>query len=232
MAQDAARFLNLHIGTQLEWLVSGKTVRATVASIHKTENIRPGANIEFVLTPGQLETMPALYFGGVRVKATEIARLQRDAFKAFPAITIINIADVLDRVQEVVDQIAIVVRFISGFAILAGITILASSVAGTRFRRIKEVVILKTLGATRRRVGAIFFVEFLILGAAAGLLGSLLASTFSGLLLKYLLKSTFQFSPIPNLVAIVMTTVIATASGWLASYRILGQKPLDILRGE
>ena len=232
VAQDAARFLNLQIGTQLEWLVSGKTVRATVASIHKTENIRPGANIEFVLTPGQLETMPALYFGGVRVKGTEIARLQRDAFKAFPAITIINIADVLDRVQEVVDQIAIVVRFISGFAILAGITILASSVAGTRFRRIKEVVILKTLGATRRRVGAIFFVEFLILGAAAGLLGSLLASTFSGLLLKYLLKSTFQFSPIPNLVAIVMTTAIATASGWLASYRILGQKPLDILRGE
>lgn len=232
VVQEAARLLKLHIGSQLEWQVSGKTIRATVAAIHKTENIRPGANIEFVLTPGQLETMPALYFGGVRVKNSEIAKLQRDAFKAYPAITVINIADVLDRVQEVVDQIAIVVRFISGFAILAGITILASSVAGTRFRRIKEVVILKTLGATRRRVGAIFFVEFLILGAAAGLLGSLLASTFSGLLLKYLLKSTFHFSPIPNLVAIVLTTIIATASGWLASYRILGQKPLDILRQE
>ena len=232
VVQEAARLLKLHIGSQLEWQVSGKTIRATVAAIHKTENIRPGANIEFVLTPGQLETMPALYFGGVRVKNSEIAKLQRDAFKAYPAITVINIADVLDRVQEVVDQIAIVVRFISGFAILAGITILASSVAGTRFRRMKEVVILKTLGATRRRVGAIFFVEFLILGAAAGLLGSLLASTFSGLLLKYLLKSTFHFSPIPNLVAIVLTTIIATASGWLASYRILGQKPLDILRQE
>ncbi len=232
VVQEAARLLKLHIGSQLEWQVSGKTIRATVAAVHKTENIRPGANIEFVLTPGQLETMPALYFGGVRVKNSEIAKLQRDAFKAYPAITVINIADVLDRVQEVVDQIAIVVRFISGFAILAGITILASSVAGTRFRRMKEVVILKTLGATRRRVGAIFFVEFLILGAAAGLLGSLLASTFSGLLLKYLLKSTFHFSPIPNLVAIVLTTIIATASGWLASYRILGQKPLDILRQE
>ncbi len=232
VVEDAYKLLNLHIGSLLEWDVSGKTVRATVAAVHKTENIRPGSNIEFVLTPGPLDKMPALYFGGVKVKAAEIAKLQREAFKQFPAITVINIADVLDRVQEVVDQIAVVVRFISAFSILAGITILASSVAGTRFRRVKEVVILKTLGATRRRVGSVFFIEFLVLGTAAGLLGSFLASAFSGLLLKYLLKSTFHFSPWPNLVAIVGTAVIATVSGWLASYRILGQKPLEILRQE
>ena len=232
VVEEAYKLLNLHIGSRLEWEVSGKPVRATVAAVHKTENIRPGSNIEFVLTPGPLDKMPALYFGGVKVKAQEIAKLQREAFKQFPAITVINIADVLDRVQEVVDQIAVVVRFISAFSILAGITILASSVAGTRFRRVKEVVILKTLGATRRRVGSVFFIEFLVLGTAAGLLGSFLASAFSGLLLKYLLKSTFHFSPWPNLVAIVATTVIATVSGWLASYRILGQKPLEILRQE
>ena len=226
------RSLNIKIGMRLEWNVGSKPVAATVAAIHKTDNTRPGSNIEFILTPGVLEQMPALYFGGVHVKKAEIAHLQRDAFKAFPSITIINIADVLERVQEVVDQIALVVRFISAFSILAGITILASSVAGTRFRRIREVVILKTLGATRRKVGAVFFFEFLIIGAASGLLGSLLASTFSGLLLKYLLKSTFHFSPLPNLVAIALTAVIATASGWMASYQILGQKPLEILRQE
>ncbi len=232
VAQEAARILNVKVGMKLEWMVGTKPIAATVAAIHKTDNTRPGSNIEFILTPGVLEQMPALYFGGVHVKNSEIGHLQRDAFKAFPSITIINIADVLERVQEVVDQIALVVRFISAFSILAGITILASSVAGTRFRRIREVVILKTLGATRRRVGAVFFFEFLIIGLAAGLLGSLLASTFSGLLLKYLLKSTFHFSPLPNLVAIAMTATIATASGWLASYKILGQKPLEILRQE
>ena len=51
--------------------------------------------------------------------------------------------------QEVVDQIALVIRFISAFAILAGAIILASSIAGTRFRRVREIVIFKTLGATR-----------------------------------------------------------------------------------
>ena len=123
--EEAYKLLNLHIGSRLEWQISGKTVTATVAAVHKTENIRPGSNIEFILTPGPLDNLPALYFGGIKVKPTDIPTLQREAFKQFPAITVINIADVLDRVQEVVDQIAVVVRFISGFSILAGITIQA-----------------------------------------------------------------------------------------------------------
>ena len=93
-------------------------------------------------------------------------------------------ADVLQIVQGVVDRISQVVRFISMFAILAGAVILSSSVAGTRFRRMREVVILKTLGATRWRVSRIFSVEFLVLGAVAGLMGSLLAGGFAKLLAK------------------------------------------------
>ena len=147
-------------------------------------------------------------------------------------MSVINVADVLDRVQEVVDQIALVVRFISAFAILAGVIILASSIAGTRFRRIREVVILKTLGATRRRVAQIFSVEFLVLGLVAGLMGSLLATAFSALVLRRLFDAPFRFDPLPNIVAIVVTAAIANLAGWLASFHILGQKPLEALRHE
>ena len=77
--------------------------------------------------------------------------MQRAVYERFPTVTVINIAEILDRVQEVVDQIALVIRFISGFAIFAGAIILASSVAGTRFRRVREMAIFKTLGATRGR---------------------------------------------------------------------------------
>jgi putative ABC transport system permease protein len=139
---------------------------------------------------------------------------------------------VLEIVQEVVNQIALVVRFISAFAIVAGAIILASSVAGTRFRRMREVVVLKTLGATRRRLAAIFSVEFLVLGSVAGLMGSLLATAFSGLLLNRLLDAPLRVDPAPNLIAIVLTAGIAAASGWLASFRILGRKPLEVLREE
>ncbi|MGH9660032.1 MAG: ABC transporter permease, partial [Bryobacteraceae bacterium] len=155
VSEDAAKTLDIKVGARLEWTSHGRTLKVRVAAIHRTEGIRPGSTIDFIFSPGALDGLPMIYFGGVRMKAASIARFQKEAFRRFPAVSVINIADVIDRIQDVVDQIAIVVRFISAFAILAGVVILASSVAGTRFRRVREVVILKTLGATRRRVAGI-----------------------------------------------------------------------------
>src|SRR5207245_3590078 len=148
----------------------GRNIEAQVASIHRTEAIRLGSGSEFIFDPGSLAGLPTTYYGGVRVTPAAVPALQRAAYEKFPTVSVVNAADVLKIVQDVVDQIALVIRFISLFTILAGAIILASSVAGTRFRRIREVVILKTLGATRRRVAGIFSGEFLILGAVAGLI--------------------------------------------------------------
>jgi putative ABC transport system permease protein len=105
-------------------------------------------------------------------------------------------------------------------------------VAGTRFRRIREVAILKTLGATRNRLSAIFSMEFTLLGIVAGLMGSLLASLFSGLLLTRFFEAKYEVAWLPILVCVVTTALVANLAGWLASMRILGQKPLIVLRGE
>ncbi len=232
VSEEAAHLLKVKPGSKLDFSVSDRPLTAVVAAFHKTEAVRPGSNVEFIFTPGSLHGVSVLYYGGVRVRGREVGALQRDAFKLFPSVTVINVADVLDRVQEVVDQIALVIRFISAFSILAGMIILASSVAGTRFRRIREVVILKTLGATRRRVAGIFSVEFLVLGVVAGVMGSLLATGFSSLLLKRLFEVTYRYEPLPNAAAVVLTALVANAAGWLASYRILNQKPLEALRDE
>jgi putative ABC transport system permease protein len=139
---------------------------------------------------------------------------------------------VLEIVQQVIDQIALVIRFLSGFAILAGAIILAASVAGTRFRRVREVVILKTLGATRQHIGRIFSIEFLTLGAVAGLMGALLAAAFTNVVLTRLLEAKFRVNWTASIVAIVLTALLANVAGWLASFRILRQKPLEVLREE
>jgi putative ABC transport system permease protein len=109
---------------------------------------------------------------------------------------------------------------------------LASSIAGTRFRRMREVVILKTLGATRRRIAGIFSVEFLVLGAVAGVMGSLLASGFAALILKFLMQIEFHFDALSTGAAVVVAAVLATAAGWAACFPVLGRKPLEILREE
>ncbi|HTQ56041.1 MAG TPA: FtsX-like permease family protein [Bryobacteraceae bacterium] len=231
-AEEAARILHLRAGMTLVWSAWGRTIESRLACIQRTDSVRMFARFEFIFSPGSLDGFPAIYYGSVRIKPRDVAAMQRAVYEKMPTITVINMADVLEIVQQVVDQIALVVRFMSAFTIVAGAIILASSVAGTRFRRVREVVILKTLGATRRRVAGIFSMEFLVLGAAAGLLGSALATGFAAVVVKQLMKAEFHFDPAADLYSIALTALVAVAAGWLASYRILGQKPLEVLRDE
>jgi putative ABC transport system permease protein len=231
-SEEAAKILNLKPGTLVDWNIWNRNLRTRVACIERTESIRMTGRFEFIFNPGQLENLPAVYYGSARVRPADVAAMQREVYRKFPTVTVVNVADVMQIVEDVVQRIAAVIRFISGFTILAGAVMVASSVAGTRFRRMREVVTLKTLGATRRRIAWIFSVEFLALGAVAGVMGSLLASGFAGLVLKRLLQIDFHPAILTHAAAVGISALVAVAAGWAASFRILGRKPLEILRDE
>jgi putative ABC transport system permease protein len=232
VTDETAHILNLRPGSVIDWNIWNRIIRARVACVERTESLRMAARFEFIFSPGQLAGFPAVYYGSARVQPGAVAALQRVMYKQFPTVTVINVADVMQIVEEVVDRISVVIRFISAFTILAGAVMVASSVAGTRFRRIREVVILKTLGATRRRIAGIFSVEFLVLGVVAGIMGSLLASGFAAMVLKLLMEIEFRFDPAANFAAIVLAAIIAAGAGWVASFPVLSRKPLEILRDE
>ena len=189
MDEDAARILHIAPGSQLRWSISGKEVQTRVACIQTIDSIHLSSRVEFIFNTSALAGFPIIYYSSLRAQPSAVPALQEALYKRFPTVTVVNVADVLQIVQGVVDRISQVVRFISMFAILAGAVILSSAVAGTRFRRMREVVILKTLGATRWRVSRIFSVEFLVLGGVAGLMGSLLAGGFANILLKRMLDA-------------------------------------------
>jgi putative ABC transport system permease protein len=230
--EDAARILHISPGSQLRWSISGKDLQTRVACIQSIDSVHLSSRVEFIFNTSALAGFPIIYYSSLRAQPSAVPALQEALYKRFPTVTVVNMADVLQIVQGVVDRISQVVRFISMFAILAGAVILSSSVAGSRFRRMREVVILKTLGATRWRVSRIFSVEFLVLGGVAGLMGSLLAGGFANLLLKRMLDAQTSIPVIPILVSVIATALIANAAGWMASFPILGQKPLEILREE
>ncbi|MEZ5398363.1 MAG: FtsX-like permease family protein [Bryobacteraceae bacterium] len=232
VAEDAARELNVTPGARLAWTSGAARIEAEVACVYRSEEVRMGGNMAFVFSPGTLEQAPLQYYAAVRMRPESVAALQRDAFARFPSVTVINGADVVEIVQGVVDQVALVVRFLSAFAIFAGAIILAASVAATRFSRIREVAILKTLGARSDRIAVLFSIEFTVLGAAAGLLGSVLAIAFSNLLLTGLLDAKARFDWPAAAAATALSALIANAAGWLSSRRILAQKPLAVLRGD
>jgi len=231
--QAAAETLHIHVGSTLEWtstIPPAKSIRARVANIRRTDGVGFGNNGQFVLSPGALNGASTLYFGSIRVIPGEIASLQSRVFEKFPTVTVVNGAEVLQVVQDIVDRASLAVRFVAGFAIFGGLIVLASSVAGTRFRRMREVAILKTVGATRSRLIRIFSTEFATIGIVAGLVGSLLGSGLSVILISRLLDTPYHFTWVPALVATVITAGLTVSAGWVASFGVLSQKPLEILR--
>ena len=230
VSTEAAKALRVKAGAVMRWNLSGRVLDVRVAAVHRPGPQRLTSMVEFMGNPPLIESLPSVFYGAARVKPKSIAALQRDLYRRYPTVTVINVADILERVQEVVDQIAVVVRFISFFAVAAGVIILASSIAGTRFRRVREVAILKTLGATRGRIVRTFSAEFAVLGAVAGAIGSLLAAMFSNLLIHRLFDAPFRWHWPALLSAVVATAMVAVVAGWLASFRILDEKPLEVLR--
>ncbi len=231
VTEHIAERLHLHLGSHLTFTSNGKTIQASVVAIIRHNGQHVYGRSEFILTPKALGGLPVVWYGAVHVDPKEVGTVQRALFGRYPTVTVINIADVIETVQGVVQQITVVVRFLAAFSILSGAVILASSIASTHFRRVREVVVLKTLGAKRDHIAAVFSVEFIVLGLLAGLVGVIFANLLTRILLHQL-DVRFHMEWLATGIALVGTAVLATVTGWAASYRILGQKPLQILREE
>jgi putative ABC transport system permease protein len=231
IGEGTAQRLHLSVGSSVEIEIGGRVRALKVSALYKADGQHIAARVAFMLPSGQLKDEPSTWYGGAHVEAKQVPAMERALFAAYPTVTVINIADVLDRIESVVDQITFVVRFLAGFSILAGLMILASSIASARFRRMREAVVLKTLGATRMRIVRTFSVEFSVLGLLAGSVGVVFANILTRVLLRKL-EVGFHIDWYATTLALVGTAVLATATGWIASFRILGLRPLEVLREE
>lgn len=231
VSDGIARRLHINVGSAMELETGGTTHSLKVAAIYRSDGQHLSARVQFVLPSAILANEPSTWYGGTHIDPKQVPQMERAFFAAYPTVTVINVADVLERIESVVDQITFVVRLLAGFSILAGLTILASSIASTRFRRMQEAVVLKTLGATRMRIVRTFSVEFSVLGLLAGAVGVVFANLLTRVLLRRL-DIVFHIEWTATMVALAGTAVLATATGWIASYRILGLRPLEVLREE
>jgi putative ABC transport system permease protein len=231
VGEGVSQRLHLGVGSTVELDVAGTVRKLKVAAVYRADGQHLGMQVSFVLPSGQLRDVQATWYGGLHIDPKQVAAMERALFVAYPSVTVINLADVLDRIESVVDQVTFVVRFLAGFSIFAGLMILASSIASTRFRRMREAVVLKTLGATRMRIVRTFSVEFSVLGLLAGSVGVVFANLLTRVLL-HRLDVGFHIEWHATLIALIGTALLATATGWIASYRILGLRPLEVLREE
>jgi len=231
IGEGIASRVHLKVGSRVEAEIDGRDLKLTVAAIFRADEQHLGGRAEFLLPSGLVKDAATVWYGAARVDSRQVSQIERALFAAYPTVTVINLADVLDRIESVVNQITFVVRFLAGFSIFAGLMILASSIASTRYRRTREAVVLKTLGATRWRIVRIFSVEFSVLGLLSGTVGAVFANLLVRVLLRKL-EAPWRFDGWATVVTLLGTAILAAATGWLASYRILGLRPLEVLREE
>lgn len=231
VSEQAQRDYKLKVGDRLRFMMAGRTVEAPLVAVFRRDRSAP-VRYELVFPQAALKGLPVVYYGAVHVDPKYIPQVEETIFEKFPTVTVMNLAEIMQRIQDAVDQVAVVIRFLALFAIVAGVIILSSSIAGTRYRRVREVAILKALGGTQRRIAGIFSVEFSLLGAVSGLMGGILANVFTRIISDKFIDANFEFDWKLLALSVAGTIVLANLAGWLASARILGQRPLEVLRGE
>ncbi len=230
--EEAARHLGVDVGGTLVFDVQGVRLAARVVSLRKVDWQSLSTNFFVILSPGALDGAPATFVATARVPATHEGEVQDAVVAAFPNVTAIPVRDVLERVAAVLDRIAAAVRAVAVLAIAAGLVVMVGGLAASRYERLMESVILRTLGATRGAVARVFAVEYACLGAAAGLGGSALASLLAWAVLRFALEVPWALEPGALVLGVVLATTTALGVGLLATFRVLGHKPLPVLRGD
>jgi putative ABC transport system permease protein len=230
--EDAATHLGLAIGSIVEFDIQGATVSAEVSSIRKVEWGNFSTNFYMILSPGAIEGAPFTYVATVRVSPQEEVPLQQAVVASFPNVSAIHVGDVLDGFARVLDRLSLAIRAVALFCVAAGGLVMAAALAATRYRRLYESVILKALGATRGLIARAFAVEYVLLGAVAGLIGLSLGSVLSWAVLRYVFDLPWSIHPRVLGIGLLLTMVLTLIVGFASTYRILGQRPLAVLRHE
>jgi len=210
--------------------IQGVHVTAPVTSIREVNWRNMRTNFYMIFSPGALEGAPITYVATINVPKEKELVLQQAVIDQLPNVTALSTRDIVNTVESVVGKLRTLVDFMSGFSILAGLIILAGSIASTKYRRLKESAILKILGARRRMVAGILGIEYAILGMVAGVMGAGLSCLLAWGIMKYLVKSEWRLHPSALVGTLVLSVGLTTLAGILSSLDVLKNKPFKTLR--
>jgi putative ABC transport system permease protein len=225
----------IQVGDEMRFDVLGRVIAARVASVRKVNwrDIRAGGFM-FVFRPGAFDTAPHTFISAMRgpADAEARARLQAALVNAWPNVSVIDLREVLDTIRAVVNNVTLAVTVVGALVLFSGALILVGAVSMTKFRRVYEAAILKTLGASSRLIATMLLLEYGVLGAIAGTVGSLGAIVLSWAVATYALNMPWRLTPWLTAFGIVLTALFVAAIGVIASWDVLRHKPLATLRAE
>ncbi len=231
--KEIAHDWDAKVGDELSFDVQGVPVKTKIASLREIDWKRFQTNFFVVFPAGVLESAPTFNVLVSRVPdAAASAKLQNAVVAKFSNVSALDLTSVIQTVDSILGKVALVIRVMSLFTVGAGLIVLASTIWSGRYQRLKESVLLRTLGASRAQIYQILCAEYLMLGLLASITGILLAVVSSWALARFVFKLDYAPSFWPLLVAASLVSGLTVGIGLLTSRGIGTTPPLEILRTE
>ncbi|MDH5400022.1 MAG: FtsX-like permease family protein, partial [Cyclobacteriaceae bacterium] len=233
ISQGMQENLEVNIGDTVVFDVQGFPITTYIGGIREVEWPKDPPNFIFVFPTGVLEEAPQIYVLTTRVDEKNVAdKYSRELVALFPNISLIDLRLILSTINDFFDKVAFVIRFMALFSIITGLIVLAGAVRNSKYARLKENVLLRTIGAAKKQILGITLVEYGYLGVFAGFAGVLL-SLISGFVLSFFFFDIIFFPDLLGLLIIWIGVVILTVLvGWLNTRNIFDRSPLEVLRKE
>jgi putative ABC transport system permease protein len=233
---DIARGLGLKVGDTVTVNVLGRDVTARIANLRDVKWESLSLNFVMVFSPNTLAGAPHNLLATITLPrdaslAAE-AKLAREMGRMFPATTAIRVKDAIEAFNAVFQRVMTAVRAAGGVTLLAGTLVLAGALATAQRRRIKQAVILKTLGATRRRVLASHLLEYAILALLTSAVALLVGSLAASITVSRIMDFSFSFSARTALEALLLAAILVALLGGYGTWRVLRVRPVPFLRSE
>jgi len=225
----------LNVGDTVRFDILGRIVNARVTSIRKVEwrDARAGGFM-FVFRPGVLDNAPQMMIAPVKGPdaVADRARFQHDLVERFPNVSVIDLREMLQTVRDVMNKVTLAISVVGGLVLLSGVLILIGAVAMTKFQRVYEAAVFKTLGANTRTIARMLLLEYSVLGLLAGLIGSLAAIALTWGVSRFAIDIPWRVYALEHTMGVLITMVLVAAIGVLSSLDVLRHKPLATLRAE
>ena len=223
--------LRVGIGDRITWDVQGVPVTTTVENLRRVDWERFDINFLAVAEPGVFDQAPRSYLGLARIVDPQArARMQRNLVLSLPNVSVLDLALVQEALDTILGRVGGAIRFLALFIALAGVVVLVGSLSTSRYQRMRESALLKTLGARRSLVRQVLLAEYTSLGVLAGLTGALLGVCSAWGLVEFFFELDFQL-PLGRVAAVWLVVVALTVvTGFANSRGVLRRTPLETLR--
>jgi putative ABC transport system permease protein len=221
------------LGDTITWNVQGLPVTTRIDSVRRVQWKAGRQNFGVVFPRGTIEAAPTTFAVTVSTEdRAETTALQAAVVEPFPNVSLIDLSLVFETLDDVLNRAAFVIRFMAGFTVATGLIVLAGAVMGSRYQRMRESVLFRTLGASRAFIRTVLLLEFLLIGMVAGLAGLALGYAGAAALLFFVFALPLQPLPLESLLILLVVMGLTMLTGWATSRGIARHPPLVVLRRE